>query len=343
MPVARRTVSLPPLEDHVLVVMRFDEYFYHPGFLLVPGIALAALAAVVLAILLGRYSGRRIARPIARLSLVAAEISSHRWDGPLPETNSRELELLTRSLGDMRRQLAAGFHTLEEERDVMKRFLQDASHQLRTPVTALTTFLELLESDLPGMVQRRAELLTDCRQQTEKLSRIIGDLVELTRIESERSTAGEELCSLKDLCRRAWKGVESKALAKRIFLDLAGPSGEVVGDPHRLEMALSNLLDNALKWSPPESRISVRIESRGSLVFVRISDRGPGIPEEDRERIFERFYQSRPGVSEGSGLGLAVVKRIVEDSGGRVNAANAAEGGARFDFFLPAAEEALNA
>ena len=339
MPVARRTLDFPPLEGHVLVVMRFDEYFYHPGLLLVPGIALAALGAVVLAIILGRYSGRKIARPIARLSLLAAEISQHRWDGSLPETNSRELELLTRSLGDMRRQLAAGFHTLEEERDVMKRFLQDASHQLRTPVTALTTFLELLESDLPDMVQRREELLGDCRQQTEKLSRIIGDLVELTRIESERSVRRKEFCSLKDLCRKAWKGVETKAAAKKIFLDLSGPSGEVSGDSHRLEMAISNIMDNAVKWSPEESRISVRIESGGDLVFVRISDQGPGIPTEDNERIFERFYQSYPGTTEGSGLGLAVVKRIVEDNGGRISAGKGSDGGARFDFFLPAYKE----
>ncbi|MDC7240326.1 MAG: HAMP domain-containing sensor histidine kinase [Spirochaetales bacterium] len=335
LPVARIPLDFPPLENHSLSVLRFDEYFFHPVSLLLEGFLFAALVAVIAAVMLGRFFGRRIARPIIRLSEFASALSRENWDEPLPDSNSTEMTTLSESLDSMRRQLAVSFHDLESERDVMKRFLQDASHQLRTPVTALNTFLELLGSDLPAMVERRDELLEDSRQQVEKLSRIIGDLVELTRIESGDRGDLRRSCSLKELCRRAWKGLGLEPEEKGLFLDLSGPSGEVVADEHRLEMALSNILDNAVKWSPPGGRISVRITEHPGGPVVRISDQGPGIPPEDRERVFERFYQTRHSRG-GSGLGLAVVKRIAEDEGGTVRAGNNGDRGAWFTISLPA-------
>jgi signal transduction histidine kinase len=247
---------------------------------------LATLGAILAAVFIGRYIGRRFARPIIRLSEFAAEISARRWDEALPEADSAELEELTESLDSMRRQLAMSFHALEEERDIMKRFLQDASHQLRTPITALNTFLELLNSDLPEVVDKRQELVEDSRQQVEKLSRIISDLMELTRIESERTKELRVSCSLKDLGRKAWKGIQEKALRKHLFLDISGPSGVVLGDPHRLEMALSNILDNGVKWSPEGGRIRVRLTQDRKKCSIRISDQGPGISIEDQSRIF---------------------------------------------------------
>lgn len=339
LPVVRIDLDFYPLEGFHLTVLRFDEYFFHPISLLLEGILTAAVAAVVAAIFLGRFIGRRMARPIIRLSGVAASIRDQDWEVILPEPNSRELSELTESLDSMRQQLSFSFHTLEGERDIMRRFLQDASHQLRTPVTALNTFLELLESDLPAMAERRTELLDDSRQQVEKLSRIIQDLMELTRIETERSHHSRKICSMKDLCRKAWKGLHGKGGKNKLFLDLSGPTGMVLADPHRLEMALSNILENAVKWSPVEGRISARITIINRRVGIRISDQGPGIPEEDRVRIFERFYQSS-SLKGGSGLGLAVVKRIIEDAGGSVSAGNNENRGAWFILVLPEAMEA---
>lgn len=338
LPVVRKKLGFYPLEGFQLIVLRFDEYFFHPVSLLLEGLLIAAVAAIVAAIFLGRFIGRRIARPIIRLSTVAASISEQNWDVLFPETNSRELSELTQSLDSMRQQLSLSFHTLEEERDIMKRFLQDASHQLRTPVTALNTFLELLQSDLPAMADRRMELLDDSRQQVEKLSRIIEDLMELIRIEAEGSRHQPVVCSTKELCRRAWKGLKGKADRKRLFLDLSGPGGLVYMDPHRLEMALSNILENGIKWSPEGGRISVRISVLNQRVGIRISDQGPGIPPGDRVRIFERFYQSSSQKG-GSGLGLAVVKRIIEDAGGSVSAGNMDSGGAWFVLVLTEAKE----
>ncbi|MDC7235524.1 MAG: HAMP domain-containing sensor histidine kinase, partial [Spirochaetales bacterium] len=182
------------------------------------------------------------------------------------------------------------------------------------------------------------ELLEDSRQQVVKLSRIIEDLMELTRLESGDSAHFKD-CSVKDLCRRAWKGLQGKANEKKIFLDLSGPSGEVCIDPHRLEMALSNILDNAVKWSPESGRVSVRISVVNHRVGIRITDQGPGMPEQDRSRIFERFYQSSSEKG-GSGLGLAVVKRIIEDAGGTVSAGNNESRGAWFLLALPENKEA---
>jgi len=335
MPVARKTLGFPPLEGASLEVLRFDEYFFHPVSLMVEGMLIAAAAALFSSILMGRYSGRKIARPIKQLSAFASEISARHWDRELPGANSSELEELTRSLDSMRVQLASSFHVLEEERDVMKRFLQDASHQLRTPVTALHTFLELLKSDLPAVDDRRPELLEDSLLQVEKLSRIIRDLMELTRIESGQSSENKVLVSLKDLCRQAWKGIQERAEEKELFLDLSGPSGNITGDPHLIEMALSNILDNGVKWSPHGARLIVRLKVESDSVSVHIADQGPGIPPADLDRLFERFFQTSDSTQDGSGLGLAVVKQIMDNTGGTVSVGNGRDGGAWFELIFP--------
>ncbi len=355
MPVARTTLDFQPLRGNILLVVRFDDYYFHPLSLLLEGVLLAGLGAVVAAIFMGRYSGRRLAKPIICLSRLASEISLRNWEGEMPQVNSRELQILADSLNNMRRQLASGFKALEEERDLMRRFLEDASHQLRTPVTALTTFLELLDSNHPDLKARQEEILTDCRGQVNKLSRIIRDLMELARIESGEiitqrdSPATGELCSLKVLCLKAWKGLEARGQAKGLVFDLKGEAPPVRGEPHLLEMAFSNILDNAIKWSPSRGRILVNLippplnrkEGLASrdFVIVEIEDQGPGIQPEDMERIFERFYQSFKKDSEGSGLGLSIVKSILQKNRGYIRALSPASGGAKFEIRLPCADK----
>ncbi len=334
-----RNLSLSPLKNYKLEVLRYDEYIFHPISLLVEGMLIAILAAMVAAILMGRFSGKRVARPIIELSEFARDLRDQKWETPLPQSNSHELDLLAMSLDTMRKELSESFHNLEEERDVMKRFLQDASHQLRTPVTALNSFLELLSSDLPGMEERRQELLDDSLQQVQKLSWIIKDLLSLIRVESESRQRVSEPLSLKDLCRRAWNGLRKEAEAKQLFLDLSGPSCDLSGDPRRIEMAISNILHNCIKWSPPGSRLEVRLHQSNRGAHILFRDRGPGIPPETLPRIFERFYRDSSVDNEGTGLGLAIVKSIMNSAGGSVEAGNRDSGGAWFEMIFPGSKE----
>ncbi len=333
--VVERPLSLVSLKNHRLEVLRYDEYIFHPISLMVEGMLIAILAATVAAVLMGRYSGKRVAKPIIDLSEFARDLRDQKWDTPLPAANSQELDLLAESLDKMRQELSQSFHNLEEERDVMKRFLQDASHQLRTPVTALNSFLELLSSDLPVVEDRRAELLEDSLQQVNKLSWIIKDLLNLIRVESESQKRNHEHLSLKDLCRRAWNGLRKEAEEKNLFLDLSGPSCDMTGDARRIEMAISNVLHNAIKWSPRESRIEVRLIQTGGGHHIQFRDRGPGIPEEAIPHIFERFYRASGVDNEGTGLGLAIVKSIMNSFGGRIEGGNRDSGGAWFELFFP--------
>jgi len=342
MPVVRRRLAISSLRTYTLEVLRYDEYLFHPVSLLVEGMLLASLMAIAIAILVGRFSGKRVARPIINLAHLAEELKFMHWDTPLPQSNAYELDVLAGSLDQMRNQLSASFHELREERDVLKRFLQDASHQLRTPVTALNTFLELMISDAPGVGERREELLRDGLSQVQKLSWIITDLLDLTRLESGHQTPCREIIVLKDLCRKAWTGLEKEAEKKALFLDLAGSACEIRGDAHRIEMALSNVLENAVKWSPAGSRIDVRLIQEKEQCHIRIRDRGPGIAEEDLSRIFERFFRSPRAEQEGTGLGLAIVERIMTNCGGVALAGNSPKGGALFELIFPAARAGGN-
>jgi signal transduction histidine kinase len=334
--VVQRRLYLLSLEGYTLEVLRYDDYFFHPISLLVEGMLFAALTAMVAAVLTGRFGGKRVARPIIELAELAKDLRNQKWDSPLPVSNSYELDVLAESLDRMRHELSLSFHNLEEERDVMKRFLQDASHQLRTPITALSSFLELMNSHLPGLEDRREELLEDSMQQVRKLSWIIADLLDLIRLESDSSDNESSLLSLKDSCRRAWSGLKKEAEKKSLFLDLAGPSCELYGDSRSIEMAVSNILENGIKWAPPRSRLEVRLFHNRDRYHILFRDRGPGIPKEDLPRIFDRFYRSSVAEEEGIGLGLAIVKSIMANCGGSVKAGNRDTGGAWFELIFPA-------
>ena len=337
--VVRQMLFLRSLEGYSLEVLRYDQYYFHPISLLVEGMGIAVLAAIIAAVFLGRFMGKKVARPIIELADMANDLENKKWDSPLPSSNSWELDVLASSLDRMRQELSLSFHNLEEERDVMKRFLQDASHQLRTPVTALNSFLELLGSGFPGMEERRDELVEDSREQVRKLSWIITDLLSLIRLESASDEEKKVVFSLKESCRSAWAGLRKEAEKKALFLDLSGPACDIRGDSRRAEMAISNIMENGIKWSRPGKRLEVRLHQSNRSCHIFVRDRGPGIPDGDLPRIFDRFYRSSESKGEGTGLGLAIVNSIMNKCGGTVNAGNRKTGGAWFELIFPLGQE----
>jgi two-component system, OmpR family, sensor histidine kinase MprB len=205
-----------------------------------------------------------------------------------------------------------------------RRLIADAGHELRTPLTSLRTNIELLaQADQRGgmSAEARRELLTDIRAQIQEMSTLVGDLVELAR--DDLLVRGPEPADLGELLDAAVERVRRRAPG--ITFDVESESWLVLGDPHLLERAMTNLLDNAAKWSPPLGTVTVRLD-QGALT---VADEGPGISDADLPHVFERFYRSTESRTlPGSGLGLAIVRQATEAHGGGVSAANAPGGGA---------------
>jgi two-component system, OmpR family, sensor histidine kinase MprB len=285
-------------------------------------LAAVCVAGVGLAALLGRMLGRRVVAPIRQVAATAHHISE-------TEDLDRRIEPVRRDeVGELAAEFNAMLETLQASQAAQRQLVADASHELRTPVTALRTNIELLEEADPRLeAVSRGRLLADLRTQSEELGGLVADIVELAR--GAESPHAREDVRLDELVGQAVCRARRNAPGARF--DLVTEPATIDGVPERLARAVNNLLDNAAQHG--DGVVEVRVDAAG----VRVRDHGPGIPVEDVEHVFDRFYRSAASRGKpGTGLGLAIVKQVAETHSGSVEAGNAPGGGAVVTLRLPA-------
>jgi len=245
---------------------------------------------------------------------------------PLPVEGDDEIARLATAFNDMLVALSAS-------RDRQRRLVVDAGHELRTPLTSLRTNLDLLlQADSAGGLDdaARRELLDDVRGQIEEMSSLVGDLVELARDEPLRPVV--EKVDLAEVVDRAVSRARRRGTS--LTFDVATEPWWVIGESASLERAVTNLLDNAVKWSPSGGTVRIRL-NHGTLT---VDDEGPGIAAADREHVFERFYRSQESRSmPGSGLGLSIVRQVIERHAGNIRVDETDQGGTRMVMQVPGA------
>jgi two-component system sensor histidine kinase MprB len=283
-------------------------------------LALVALFGVALAGALGTIVARGALTPVRRLTNIVEQVSRTR------DLSQRVASASPDELG----RLAASFNVmlgeLEQSIRQQRQLVADASHELRTPLTSLRTNLELLERGQPTDPAERQQVLGELVGQTERLSTLVSDLIDLARDEQAQLTV--EDVDLDQVANEAIAEMRMRYPEIRFELDRTSASVDVVRGVHsRILRAVTNLLDNAGKWSPAGGVVEVAV--RGSEITVR--DHGPGIAPEDEARVFDRFWRA-PAARQlpGSGLGLAIVKDVAETHGGRVTLERPSGGGAFF-------------
>jgi two-component system sensor histidine kinase BaeS len=286
--------------------------------------ALAVLASIGLALVLGRM----LAKPLNEVGAAARRIADGDYGARVPREGPEELA----SLADSFNQMAA---SLEHQEQVRRDFIANAAHELRTPLTNIQGYLEALRD---GVITADRATYESLHEEADRLVRLSRSLDALA--EGDAATSPAVLVEL-DL-----------AMAIGTALELASPSIDRAGvrletslpatlpgraDPDRLAQVLANLLSNAVRYTPRGGTVTVRAERRPGDVLVAVSNTGEGIPPEDLDRVFERFYRvekSRDRARGGAGIGLAIVKQLVEQMGGRVGA-ESGEGQTRFWFSVP--------
>jgi two-component system sensor histidine kinase MprB len=299
-------------------------------------LVLIALGGIAVAVWLGRVVARAALRPVSDLTYAAEEVA-----------RTRDLGRRMRAGGsDELSRLGASFNTmleaLQDSQRAQRQLVADASHELRTPLTSLRTNIEVLAQVDSLSPEDRERLLADLLAQLDELTVLVTDLVDLARGDDQAPVAEDVRLDL--LVRDAVESARRHASGQNFAAELQPCF--VRGVPGRLDRAVSNMLDNAVKWSPPEGRITVRVECAEGrsgdhqrprpLAEVSVRDQGPGIAEDDLPFVFDRFYRapSARGLP-GSGLGLAIVRQVAEAHAGEVSAERPPEGGALLRLRLP--------
>jgi two-component system, OmpR family, sensor histidine kinase KdpD len=231
---------------------------------------------------------------------------------------------------------AQGAEVRAEAERLRNSLLSSVSHDLRTPLTAISGAVNtVLENGQRLDDETRHDLLDSAREEAERLSRLVGNLLEMTRIESGALQPKAEWHALEEVVgaalQRLRRRLGQRAVTTRVPPDLPlVPMDDVL-----IEQVLVNLLDNAIKYTPPDSPIAIMATATDQAITVEVTDRGPGLPPGEETRVFERFYRAAPDIERGAGLGLAICKAIVEAHGGRIWAHNVPGGGVAFFFTLP--------
>ena len=307
---------------------------------------LAAGGATLLAIIVGLLVGRGMTAPLRRLTAAAGQMSSGDLSTRAPARGKDEIGRLAQQFNQMAQRLETSFSDLAAERDNLRRFIADASHELRTPITALKNFNELLQNAAADDPAARTEFLAESQTQLTRMEWITHNLLDLSRLDAGLVTLDLGEHDVGDLVEAACAPFKPLAREKGVAISVKLPSPplRVQCDRTRIELALSNLLDNALKFTPADGRVEVGAEKSGSgtgdIVRLWVQDSGPGIPPDEREHVFERFYRGRDNQTDGSGLGLAIVRSIVLAHGGHSSVDSEPGTGSRFVIELPISEQA---
>jgi two-component system sensor histidine kinase MprB len=280
-----------------------------------------AAGGIGLAVLLGLGVARAVLAPVRRLTVAAEEVTETRdLSRRMDEAGTDEISRLAATFNTM---LAA----LEESARAQRRLVSDASHELRTPLTSLRTNIEVLSRSDALPEAERVKLLHDVTEQLTEMTALIAELVELAR--GDQAPAEPEDVRLDLVAEEAIERTRRNRPGVAIAAELEETL--VRGVPTTIERAVSNLLDNAAKWSPPGREVEVTV--RGGEICVR--DHGPGISDDDLPFVFDRFYRAPAARGQpGSGLGLAIVRQVAEAHGGSVTAEAAEGGGTRMRLTL---------
>ena len=299
-----------------------------------------ATGALVLALLLGLVLSWSVIGPIQRIDARLATIAAGDFSGHVDVRNRDELGALAANVNRMNDELDRLYDELETTSRHKSEFLASMSHELRTPLNAIIGFSQVLRERMFGELnEKQEEYLDDILVSAYHLLSLINDVLDLSKVEAGQIELEIARFSLRDALESGVVMVRERATVEGVRVELsADPEIDPVeGDERRIRQVVFNLLANAVKFTPEGGAVDVSAARRNGEVWVSVSDTGPGVAPEDRERIFEEFQQTDVGVGvgEGTGLGLALSKRLVELHGGRIWVDSEVGAGSTFVFTLP--------
>lgn len=297
------------------------------------------LALVPVTALIVALFAALIAKPIRQIDQSINRLGEGDFKKPIQVGGPRDLEFLGRRLDWLRVRLG------EVERDKSK-FVAHVSHELKTPLASIREGSELLAEEVVGQLsEQQREVVTILQRNGLQLQKLIDNLLGFSRAQAKGTPYRRGQIDLAPLVESVVADHRAMVMKKEIELNLDLADVPIWGDLERLRIVIDNLLSNAVKFTPPEGEILVRVAERGDQVLLEVADSGPGIPDAERSKVYDPFYQGNTpyvGPVKGTGLGLSIVQEYVREHGGRLEQTDSILGGACFRVFLPRGERGRN-
>jgi signal transduction histidine kinase len=309
-----------------IVVAKPETVLVQQWLALIERLLLAFAGGVLVAGAFAWYLSRRITTPVLKLSRAADEVARGQYDVDVPAGGAGEIGVLAGRFGEMASRLA-------EAEKLERNFLMTVSHELRTPLTAIRGHVDALREGVVTDDETRTASLEVIAAEAERLERLVGDVLDLAKLDTHRFTVLREEVDMERLVDRAYASFSEEARRRGIdYRCDVEAKPVIVSDGDRVLQIISNLLSNAFRWTPDGGRIELELSATDGTVYVAVDDSGPGIPPSERERIFRPFWSRDGG---GTGLGLAIARELAAALGGRISLESSAEKGSRFELVLP--------
>lgn len=308
--------------------------------MMVPSIAISLLLALSVAGVLTNKFAASVTKPILEISHKLEGIYDEKIDFNFPHYQYDELNIIARTTTDMSKSVQDYIRKLEKEKTIRQEFFSNASHELKTPLTAIRGYAELLQSGMASDTQMQKEFLGRIHSEVEEMTNLINDILMISRLETKELMPTKEMLCVKSVAEEVKKTLKPLADENNVSLEIHCCDEFVYMDRSHLQGILSNLMGNAVKYNRPGGFVQTDITMDSTSLSIRVEDSGIGIAKEDQKRIFERFYRVDKGRSKrvaGTGLGLSIVKHVTEFYGGCVSVESQSGVGSTFLVQLPAA------
>ena len=308
--------------------------------MMVPSIAISLLLALSVAGVLTNKFANSVTKPILEISHKLEGIYDEKIDFNFPHYQYDELNIIARTTTDMSKSVQDYIRKLEKEKTIRQEFFSNASHELKTPLTAIRGYAELLQSGMASDTQMQKEFLGRIHSEVEEMTSLINDILMISRLDTKELMPTKEMLCVKSVAEEVKKTLKPLADENNVSLEIHCCDEFVYMDRSHLQGILSNLMGNAVKYNRPGGFVQTDITMDSTSLSIRVEDSGIGIAKEDQKRIFERFYRVDKGRSKrvaGTGLGLSIVKHVTEFYGGCVSVESQSGVGSTFLVQLPAA------
>src|SRR5580765_5655412 len=310
----------------ILVVAKPKTLLTQRWLALIERLLLAFAAGLVIAAAFAWYASRRITTPVLQLSVAADEVAAGNYDVDVPEGGAGEIGELADRFGQMASRLA-------EAEELERNFLMSVSHELRTPLTAIRGHVEALREGVVTDEELRVASLTVIAAEAERLERLVGDVLDLAKLDAHRFTVLQEEVDMARLLEQAYLSFGEEAKQRKIdYSQEVSAQPVIVTDGDRVLQIITNLLANAFRWTPNGGNIGLHLSSVNGDIHVAVQDTGPGIGPEEQDRIFRPFWTHD---GKGTGLGLAIARELAMALGGRIDLDSEVGRGSTFELVLP--------
>lgn len=283
---------------------------------------------------------KALSRPLIQMQHIARSMTQGDFSRRIQLDRADEIGLLAQSLNTLSSELEEKINQLQRIDETRRDFVASISHELRTPLTIIQGNTEAI---LDGVVQephKRYQYLSDILEETMHLKRLANELLDLRKVETGQTLLNTQWLDVSEVFIRVQQRVEKLAKDKdvRITLDIPDKAVMVTLDPHRLGQILINLIDNAIRYSPKGEEVTIKLVEEQNQIVAEVSDRGQGIPPEEHDLIWDKFYKvdkSRSRTIGGTGLGLAIAKNLIELHNGSISVVSVPGNGTTFRFAIP--------